>query len=554
MKNIFSPKLFTLFHGGIDKHQLIKDMLAGLVVGVVALPLSIAFAVACGVSPEKGIITAIVAGTVIALLGGSRVQIGGPTGAFIVVIVGIIEKYGINGLMVSTIMAGLMLIVFGMLRLGDLLKYFPHSLIIGFTSGIALVIFSTQLRDAFGLKIETVPAGFIVKWQLYFSMWDQVNIYALLITVGTILINIFTPRLVSKVPGSFIAIIFFTILVQVLGIPVTTIESFFGEIPRDIQVGIPQVEFGQLAGYLAPALTIALLGGIESLLSAVVSDGMFGGHHRSNTELIAQGIANVVTPFFGGIPATGALARTATNVKNGGRTPIAGIVHAITLLVIMVLLGRWAKLIPMSCLAGILILVAYNMSEWRSFIAICKSSYFDAIILLSTFSLTVFVDLTLAIEVGIVLSAILFMKRMADLSNKPLANHIDTDVIEDYSNIPKEISIYEISGPLFFATARKYAELIQQVGIKSKVLIIRMRHVTFIDLTGAKNLKDALKSLQEKKVEVILSGISPSLKTDLEKYGVSQYIKDIHYFDFFDMALDYAVIKLKMDEIISTGR
>ena len=428
MNTIFKPKSFTVLKSGINRRQISNDILSGVVVGIVALPLAIAFAVASGVSPEKGLITAVVAGFIISFLGGSRVQIGGPTGAFIVIVYAIVEQYGINGLIISTILAGIILVVFGLLKLGALLKYFPHPLIVGFTSGIALVIFSTQIKDAFGLPIEKVPSEFYDKWLIYFSNFNKINWSAFSITILTIVITVFSKRITTKIPGSFLSILLITPIAYFFKIDVTTIESFFGSIPNDFSFNIPNINFNELHKYFAPALTIALLGGIESLLSAVVSDGMIGGKHRSNTELIAQGIANIVTPFFGGIPATGAIARTATNVKNGGRTPISGLVHAITLLLIMLFLGQWAKLIPMSCLAGILIVVAYNMSEWRSFLSILKCSYYDVLVLLATFFITVFFDLTLAIEIGVVLSAILFMKRMSDISEKRINNIVDSDI------------------------------------------------------------------------------------------------------------------------------
>ncbi len=540
ISNIFNPKLFSLFKQGVNRDQLGKDAMAGVVVGVVALPLSIAFAVACGVSPEKGLITAIIAGFTISALGGSRVQIGGPTGAFIVVIAGIIQMYGINGLIISSIMAGFILIAFGLMRLGNLLKFFSQSLIVGFTSGIALVIFSTQIRDAFGLDIASTPAGFVDKWKVYFASMNTINYYALGITIATILIDFLAKKFIRRIPGSIISIVLFTTLVAVCDIHVTTIESFFGDIPNKMHLQAPQIEWNQLKNYISPAITIALLGGIESLLSAVVSDGMFGGHHRSNTELIAQGVANVITPFFGGIPATGAIARTATNVKNGGRTPVAGMVHAVVLLLIMLFLGKWAKLIPMSCLAGILIVVAYNMSEWRSFVAILKGSYFDVIILLSTFFLTVFVDLTLAIEVGVLLSAVLFMKRMSDISDKTLENNVDSDVIDDYNSLPKDISVYEISGPLFFASAKRYAELITSVGLKHRIIIIRMRHVSFVDMTGIKNLRDAVLALQSKGVKVVISGMNKKVKEDIVKSKMLDSMDDSMFFDYFDEALSAA--------------
>jgi SulP family sulfate permease len=544
MNSIFNPKLFSLLRSGLNKKQVTKDVLAGIVVGVVALPLAIAFAVASGVSPEKGLITAIVAGFGISILGGSRVQIGGPTGAFIIIVYGIVEKFGLNGLFISTVLAGVFLIGFGLLKLGVLLKYFPHPLIVGFTSGIALVILSTQIKDALGLDIEKLPSGFIEKWTVYFQHIDTVSVWAVVITVVTILITVFSRKVTSKIPGSFISILLITVLVQLFHIPVSTIETFFGDIPNHIHFMTPKIDFANLHLYLEPALTIALLGGIESLLSAVVSDGMIGGKHRSNTELIAQGVANIVTPFFGGIPATGAIARTATNVKNGGRTPIAGIVHAITLLLIMLFLGKWAKLIPMSCLAGILIVVAYNMSEWRSFRSILKGSSFDIIVLLSTFFLTVLVDLTVAIEVGVVLSAILFMKRMSDLSEKRINNIVDTDIIEDYSGLPKGILIYEISGPLFFASARRYSEILEEIGLKSKVLIIRMRHVSFVDQTGIHNLKDTLKVLHDKGILVILSGVSEDVIRDFEKFSIRNVSGELNICDSFDKSLELAKSEL----------
>ena len=540
MNTIFKPKLFTILKNGISKKQITSDVLAGVVVGIVALPLAIAFAVASGVSPEKGLITAVVAGFLISFLGGSRVQIGGPTGAFIVIVYGIVQQYGVNGLIISTVLAGVILIIFGLLKLGTLLKFIPHPLIVGFTSGIALVIFSTQIKDALGLTITDLPSGFLGKWHVYISNLNSVNVAALLVTLATIAITLISGKFVKKIPGSFIAIILITLVVQLFKIPVATIETYFGEISNTIHFTIPQIRLNDLQNYLEPALTIALLGGIESLLSAVVADGMISGKHRSNTELIAQGIANVVAPFFGGIPATGAIARTATNIKNGGRTPIAGIAHAVTLLLIMLFLGKWAKLIPMSCLAGILIIVAYNMSEWRSFASILKGSVFDIIVLLTTFILTVLVDLTIAIEVGVVLSAILFMKRMSDISEKRINNIVDTDLIEDYSQLPKGVSVYEISGPLFFASARRYSEVIQEIGESCNTLILRMRHVSFVDETGMKNLQSSLNILQKKGVKVILSGVSSQLKTDLEKRLSPKVIDYIKLEDSFEKALHHA--------------
>ncbi len=539
-KQVFNPKLFTLMKEGLTSKQLLADSLSGLVVGVLALPLAIAFAVASGVSPEKGLITAIIAGFLISFFGGSRVQIGGPTGAFIVIVYSIIQQYGFNGLLISTILAGFILIAFGIMRLGTLLKYFPYPLIVGFTSGIALVIFSTQIKDALGLGIDKVPSAFFDKWITYAHHIDTINYTALIITALCILITIYFRKITDKIPGAFVAIILASVAVQVFHLDVATIETFYGDIPNKIEFTFPTFVWADLPQYFVPALTIALLGGIESLLSAIVSDGMIGGKHRSNTELIAQGIANIVTPFFGGIPATGAIARTATNVKNGGRTPVAGLVHALALLLIMLFLGQWAKLIPMSALAGVLIVVSYNMSEWRSFVGVMRGSNFDKIILLTTFILTVVVDLTIAIQVGVVLSALLFMKRMADLSEKTIEETIDRDVIEDYSKLKDGISIYEISGPLFFASARRYAEVIESLSFENKVLIIRMRHVPFIDLTGIRNLKEAILTLQEEGTIVLLSGVQKEVLLELSKYELDKLISKDNIFLSFDEALKKA--------------
>ncbi|MGI6411422.1 MAG: SulP family inorganic anion transporter [Bacteroidales bacterium] len=535
--NIFRPKFFSILKQGYDKKQLSKDVFAGIIVGVVALPLAIAFAVASGVSPEKGIVTAIIAGFIISFLGGSRVQIGGPTGAFIVIVFGIVTQYGIDGLLISTILAGIMLVIFGVLRLGALLKYIPHPLIVGFTSGIALIIFSTQMKDAFGLEIANVPADFLGKWEAYFTNYSTVNFVALAITVATILISTLFRRITNKIPGSFVAIILMTLVVYFFELPVTTIETLFGDIKGSFAIDIPDINWGNISYYFAPAFTIALLGAIETLLSAVVADGMIGSNHRSNTELIAQGIANIVTPIFGGIPATGAIARTATNVKNGGRTPVAGMVHAVVLLLILLFFGKYAKLIPMSCLAGILIVVAYNMSEWRSFVSILRGSAFDIIILLTTFALTVLVDLTVAIQIGVVLSAFLFMKRMTDTGQAAILKENESEMIENYGHVPKGIEIYEISGPFFFGAAKHYGEVLKGHASSTKVLIIRMRHVPFIDATGVHNFREAIKVLHSKNKRIILSGVQPNVRKELEKSEIAQRIGEENIFDNFDAAL-----------------
>lgn len=534
MKKEFTPKLFSLIKEGISKETIVKDVLSGIIVGIVALPLAIAFAIASGVSPEKGIITAIVAGVVISTFGGSRVQIGGPTGAFIVIVYGIVQEFGVNGLTIATFMAGFIIIGLGLARLGNLLKFIPYSLIVGFTSGIALIIFSSQINDFFGLHIAKVPADFIDKWKVYFENFNKVNWYAIAIAIGTILITLYFQKLIKKIPGSIIAILVSTLVVKLFEIPVDTIESNFGDIPNHFSApSLPNVDFETVKLLIAPAFAIALLGSIESLLSAVVSDSMIGGKHRSNVELIAQGAANIVSSLFGGIPATGAIARTATNVKNGGRTPMAGIVHALVLLSIMLLFAPYAKLIPLSCLAGVLMVVAYHMSEWRQFKSILKGNRMDVIILLTTFFLTVIFDLVIAIEIGIVLSSFMFMKRM---SESVVVENITTDHVngehlfdEEQLDLPKDVLLYEINGPLFFGAARQFQETITNTHLQPKVIIIRMRYVPLIDATGYQSLKEIIKSYQNRNIKVVLSGIRETLKSDFEKNGMyaildNQYI------------------------------
>lgn len=539
MERLFYPKLLSTLRAGYSRDLFQKDLLAGVIVGIVALPLAIAFAVASGVSPEKGLITAVVAGFIISALGGSRVQIGGPTGAFIVIVYAIVVEHGWHGLAISTIMAGGFMILFGLLRMGSVLKFIPHPLIVGFTSGIALIILTTQINDALGLKIESLPTAFHEKWVTYFTRLPQVNFYAIAITAATILIALLSKYFIRKIPGSFIAIIAMTILTSVLNIPVDTIESVFGEIPGKISMQLPELDWSQMAKYVQPAFTIALLGAIESLLSAVVSDGMIGGNHRSNTELIAQGIANVVTPLFGGIPATGAIARTATNVKNGGRTPISGMVHAVTLLLIMLFFGRWAKLIPLSCLAGILMVVAYNMSEWRTFLSILKGSHYDIVVLLSTFLLTVLVDLTVAIQIGVVLAAFLFMQRMSK-GSQIFSLETDSDTLESYSGLPGCIEVYEISGPFFFAAAKKYQEVLRNFRSETQIMIIRMRHVPFIDSTGIHNFRATLSELKHHNKQVLLSGVSKEVLKDLTQGGLTDVIGRHNIYTNFEEALEAA--------------
>lgn len=530
MHKEFVPKLFSLLKQRISKETLTKDVLSGIIVGIVALPLAIAFAIASGVSPEKGLLTAIIAGIIISTFGGSRVQIGGPTGAFIVIVYGIVQQYGTDGLTIATFMAGFIIIGFGLARLGNLLKYIPYSLIVGFTSGIALIIFSSQINDFFGLHISKVPADFIDKWTVYFSNFHKINWYAISIAVATILITLYFQKLIKKVPGSIIAILLSTIVVKLLDIPVDTIESNFGNIPNQLGLPhVPNVNFDTIKALIQPAFAIAILGSIESLLSAVVSDSMIGGKHRTNMELVAQGAANIMSSLFGGIPATGAIARTATNVKNGGRTPIAGIVHALVLLAIMLLFAPYAKLIPMSCLAGILIVVAYHMSEWKQFKSILKGNRMDIIILLTTFFLTVIFDLVIAIEIGIVLSSFMFMKRMSESVNiQDFSSETDNNehlFDEEQLDIPKGVVLYEINGPLFFGAARQFQETITNTHFQPKVIIIRMRYVPLIDATGYQSIKEIIKTYKAQKIKVIISGVRKPLRKDFEKNEIFLFIE-----------------------------
>lgn len=510
---MFTPKLFDTFKN-YSRQQFSKDLMSGIIVGIVALPLAIAFAIASGVSPEKGLFTAVIAGFIISALGGSRVQIGGPTGAFIVVVYGIVQQFGINGLIVATFMAGVILIIMGFARLGTVIKFIPHPLIIGFTSGIALIIFSSQIKDLFGLKMGTVPADFIDKWIMYFQNFHFINVYSFVVALVTVLTIQFWSKITHKIPGSLIAILITTAVVQIFHMPLDTIGSRFGAIPTSLPAPvIPQVDLATLKKLIQPAFTIALLGGIESLLSAVVSDGMIGGNHRSNMELVAQGIANIFSSLFGGIPATGAIARTATNVKNGGRTPIAGIIHSITLLLIMLFVGKWAALIPMATLAGILVIVAYNMSEWKVFLAVFKGPRSDVAVLLTTFLLTVLVDLTVAIEIGMVLAVFLFMQKMIQFSEvnmvtkEAVDSANDPESIEKYT-IPKEVEIFEITGPLFFGAAYKFKEAMRFIEKPPKVLIIRMRKVPIIDATGIKTLQEIQKEWKNLGTKIILSEVN----------------------------------------------
>ena len=542
---MFKPKLFDTLKN-YTYRQFTKDLMAGLIVGIVALPLAIAFGIASGVSPEKGLYTAIIAGFIISALGGSRVQIGGPTGAFIVIVYGIVQTHGINGLIIATFIAGIMLIIMGLARLGAVIKFIPHPLITGFTSGIALIIFSSQIKDFFGLQMDAVPADFLTKWKIYFQHFGSINFYAVLIAAATAVIIFLWPKITYKIPGSLIAILASTIAVQLLHLPVETIGSKFGNIPSSLpNPTVPNLDFATIKSLIQPAFTIALLGGIESLLSAVVADGMIGGNHRSNMELIAQGVANIFSSLFGGIPATGAIARTATNVKNGGRTPVAGIVHAITLLIIMLFVGKWAALIPMATLAGILVVVAYNMSEWENFRAVLKGSKSDIAVLLTTFFLTVLIDLTVAIEIGMVLAAFLFMRKMIQFSDVSIltkdiddrGNEKDDASIANFS-IPAEAEVFEITGPLFFGAAYKFKDAIRFIEVTPKVLILRMRQVPMIDATGIKTISEVYNESKKRGTKLILSEVhSEQVMKQLQESRLLFAIGKANVTDSFDAAL-----------------
>ncbi|MGN6297828.1 MAG: SulP family inorganic anion transporter [Ginsengibacter sp.] len=544
---MFRPKLFDTLKNYSQK-QFANDVLAGIIVGIVALPLAIAFGIASGVTPEKGLITAVVAGFIISALGGSRVQIGGPTGAFIVIVYGIVQTYGINGLIIATFMAGIMLVILGIARAGAVIKFIPHPLIIGFTSGIALIIFSSQVKDFLGLKMGNVPADFLEKWHMFFLHAGSINWYALLISIVTVVIIILWPKITQKIPGSLIAIIITTAAVQAFKLPVETIGSRFGVISSSIPAPIiPHVDFETFKHLVAPAFTIAMLCAIESLLSAVVADGMISGNHRSNMELIAQGTANIFSSIFGGIPATGAIARTATNVKNGGRTPVAGIVHAITLLLILLILGKWASYIPIANLAGILVVVAYNMSEWKNFKSILKGPKGDVAVLLTTFLLTVLIDLTVAIEIGMVLAVFLFMRNMIKFSDVSILTReigdkeFGYDLVDGKFQLPKEVEVFEITGPLFFGAAYKFKDAMKYIKKHPKVLIIRMRHVPIIDSTGIQVLKEVIGHSVKNHTKIILSELeNEQVEKALKESRLMFAVGKANILPTFEKALDRA--------------
>ena len=552
--SVFKPKLFTALQN-YSKEKFLTDLMAGIIVGIVALPLAIAFGIASGVSPEKGLITAIIGGFIVSFLGGSSVQIGGPTGAFIIIVYGIIQQFGLPGLAVATVLAGLMLVGMGVLRLGSVIKFMPYPIIVGFTSGIALVIFTTQIKDLLGLSMESVPADFISKWIAYGKAISSLNIWSLLIGILSVFIIIHSPKVVKKIPGSLIAIIVVTVIVYILKnyLGITGIETIGDRFEINASLPAPQtvpINLSTINLLLPSAFTIAMLGAIESLLSATVADGITGDRQNSNTELIAQGAANIITPLFGGIPVTGAIARTMTNINNGGRTPIAGIVHAGVLLLILLFLGPLTKHIPMACLAGVLVIVAYNMSEWRTFRSLLKNPKSDVIVLLVTFFLTVIFDLTIAIEIGILLAMVLLVKRLSETSGVSvikdelnMKSDAEKTADNDKLTLPKDVEVYEIEGPFFFGVANKLEASVQWAGMdrkRPKIRIIRMRKVPFMDSTGLHNLESLYRLSKKENIQLILSGVNEKIHLLLARSGFADKIGEENILSNINEALERA--------------
>lgn len=539
LSGVFRPKLFSLFQKGkYNKETFVSDLIAGIIVGIIALPLAIAFGIASGVTPQQGLITAVVAGFLISLLGGSHFLIGGPTGAFIVIVAGIVAQYGMQGLIIATLMAGVILVVMGLCKMGAIFKFIPYPIIVGFTSGIAVTIFSTQIKDFFGMTID-VPSGFIPQWGCYLSNLSNINIAETLLSVASLLVIIFWGKVTKKIPGSLIALIVATLASLLLnkfaGISFATIGTKFPELANGLPMPkpvMPALDFETVKNLVSPAFTIAILCAIESLLAAMVADGVTGKKHHANTELIGQGVANIVTPLFGGIPATGAIARTMASINNGGKSPVAGIIHAVVLLLIYLFLMPYAVYIPLSCLAAILVMVAYNMSEWRSFKYLLRGDKSDVAVLIITFLLTVIVDLTVAIEVGVVLAIILFVKRVMEtssikvLEDDKIAGTEDDEIAAlddtEHFNIPKGVEVYEVDGPFFFGLASRFEEIDQRSKHDTKIRIIRMRKVPFIDSTGINNLRNLYQRTRKRGIIVILSGVNDSVRATLEKFGVDK--------------------------------
>lgn len=541
----FKPKLWDSIKT-YTKEKFFGDLMSGIIVGIVALPLAIAFGIASGVSPEKGIITAIIGGFVVSFLGGSSVQIGGPTGAFIVIVYGIIQNFGIEGLTVATLLAGIFLVLMGLLRLGTVIKFIPYPIIVGFTSGIALTIFTTQVKDLFGMTIDKMPGDFVSKWVVYAQHLGNVSWISLLVGLLSIALIVLTPRVSKKIPGSLVAIVVMTVAAYFLReyCGITGLETIGDRFEINAALPAPariSLNLETVHLLLPSAFTIAMLGAIESLLSATVADGVTGDRHRSNTELIAQGAANIIVPVFGGIPVTGAIARTMTNINNGGTTPVAGLIHAAVLLLILLFLGPLTRHIPMACLAGVLVVVSYNMSEWRTFRSLLKNPAHDVMVLLVTFFLTVIFDLTIAIEIGLLLAMVLFMRRMMEttqvsVSTDRLDLSADSEIRHDDEvlKIPSGVEVYEIDGPFFFGVANKFDECMKQLSTKPRIRIIRMRKVPFIDSTGLHNLESLCRLSQREHIHIILSGVNDQVRAMImksrmdERIGRENICGDIH--------------------------
>lgn len=557
----FSPKLFDALKN-YSTRTFAQDAMSGIIVGIVALPLAIAFGIASGVSPEVGIFTAILGGFIVSLLGGSNVQIGGPTGAFIVIVYGIIQRYGIDGLIVATFMAGVLLIVMGALKLGTLIKFIPYPIIIGFTAGIAITIFSTQINDLFGLGLTQLPGDFLGKWGRYLGAFTHISLLPFLFGMASILIIAFTPRLSKKIPGSLVAIVFLSLLAFLLkhfahveGLECIgdryTIQT---TLPRPV---LPTLSIETIRELFPSAFTIALLGAIESLLSASVADGVTGDRHRSNTELIAQGAANLVVPIFGGIPVTGAIARTMTNINNGGKTPIAGLIHAVILLLLLLFLGPLMDYIPMAVLAGVLVIVSYNMSGWRSIVGILRGPRADIAVMVVTFALTVLLDLTVAIEIGLLLAMLMFMRRMIESVHIKVSEdtlHLDLEEQKHHTlqheciDIPKGVEVYEIEGPFFFGIANQFEEVVTTVGRTSRVRIVRMRFVSFMDSTGLHNLTNLVRICKMDRVHLILSGVNKTVLHTLLVSGLLQELGQENVLPNIHLALQRAKEVLDKEE------
>ena len=548
----FRPKLLDTLRN-YNRKSFMTDLMAGVIVGIVALPLAIAFGIASGVTPEKGIITAIVAGLIISVLGGSKVQIGGPTGAFIIIIYGIIQQYGFEGLAIATFMAGIFLVLFGLLHLGTIIKYIPYPIVVGFTSGIAVTIFTTQIKDLFGLQLTSVPSDFVEKWIVYIQNMNTTDLWTAIIGIASVIVIAITPRFSKKIPGSLVAIILMTIVALLLknfgGIgSIETIGDRYtiaSELPN---AHVPEMTWETIKQLVSPAITIAILGAIESLLSATVADGVIGDHHDSNTELIAQGVANLASPLFGGIPATGAIARTMTNINNGGRTPIAGIIHAGVLLLIFLFLMPLAQYIPMACLAGVLVVVSYGMSGWRSFLALMKNPKSDVTVLIITFLLTIIFDLTVAIEVGLIIACLLFMRRMSETTDvKVISDEIDPNLESELSSgnldhltIPQGVEVYEINGPYFFGAGNRFEEIMASFGDRPKVRIIRMRKVPFVDSTGIHNLTNLCTMSKNEGIHIVLSGVNEKVNSQLQKAEFYKLIGEENICSHINIALERA--------------